>query len=413
MLQKYPYLPLVILGLASAACLALGAWLGQWIIGLGGAAAGLCLMALVEPMRRHLGLGGNEEEKFVNVVELTPAPRRAPPPSRPLPEPAADCSDGTAVEQMLAQGRYALLLRPQIASTLSLADVRMAQEALDVWMGIVPQGPVMMRCQRYDELEEDDKDRVERRIEVDGFYLDRYCVTNRQYKRFLDSGGYEQLALWDEAIWPAMLQFVDQTGAPGPRFWHNGTYESSKEDHPVVGICWYEATAYARWVGKRLPSDPEWVKAASWPVVAENGKLLQRKFPWGDAMDRSIVNLWGCGPGDTIPVSCHPQSACLGGPYQLIGNVWEWTSTNFGVWEPSTLRLESEMPLKSLRGGAFDTYFDTQATSFFQSGDNPLVRRHNIGFRCAVGVCDIYSADELAADGEGGEASTKHEEAVL
>src|SRR5262245_38996499 len=108
MLQKNPYLPLVILGLASAACLALGAWLGQWIIGLGGAAAALCLMALLEPVRRRLGFGGKEDSEFIDVVELTPARRPAPPPSRPLPEPAADCADGTAVEQMLAQGRYAL-----------------------------------------------------------------------------------------------------------------------------------------------------------------------------------------------------------------------------------------------------------------------------------------------------------------
>jgi iron(II)-dependent oxidoreductase len=411
MLHKHPYFPLVTLGVAAAACLALGAALGQWIIGLGGAAAGLCLMALLEPVRRRLGLVSDERaEPFPPEIVLAPPPRRAPPPAPPLPEPAA-CPDGTAVEQMLAQGRYALLLRPQIASTLSLADVRLAQQALDDWMGIVPQGSVMMRCQRFEEIE-DEKLRIERRIEVDGFYLDRYCVTNRQYKRFLDAGGYEQLALWDEAIWPAMLQFVDQTAAPGPRYWSNGTYEKGSDNHPVVGICWYEATAYARWVGKRLPSDPEWVKAASWPVVAENGKILQRKFPWGDAMDRSVVNLWGCGPGETIPVSCFPQSSSVGGPYQLIGNVWEWTSTNFGVWEPSNLRLETEMPLKSLRGGAFDTYFDAQATSFFQSGDNPLVRRHNIGFRCAVGLCDIYTVDDPAAEDEGDE-STKHEEALL
>ena len=412
MLQKYPYLPLVMLGVASAACLALGAFLGQWTIGLGGAAAGLCLMGLLEPVRRRLGLAaGDSEVDFAAPLEPAPVARGVQPAAPPLPEPK-ECTDGTAVEQMLAQGRYALLLRPQIASTLSPSDVRLAQDALDDWMGIVPQGPVMMRCQRYDEMVEE-KLRIERRIEVDGFYLDRYCVTNRQYKRFLDAGGYEQLALWDEAIWPAMLQFVDQTGAPGPRYWQSGAYDAGKADHPVVGVCWYEATAYARWVGKRLPSDPEWVKAASWPVLAENGKILQRKFPWGDAMDRSIVNLWGCGPGETVPVSCHPQSACVGGPFQLIGNVWEWTTTNFGVWEPSTLRLETEMPLKSLRGGAFDTYFDAQATSFFQSGDNPLVRRHNIGFRCAVGLCDIYSSDELPAEAEGGEASSKHEEALL
>jgi formylglycine-generating enzyme required for sulfatase activity len=414
MLRKYPHLPLVALGLASAACLVLGIILGQWTMGLGGAAAGLCLIGLLEPVRRRLGFdttAGDEPATYPSYDEPA-ATRHAPQPASPLPE-MLERPGSTPVDQMLAQGRYALLLRPQIASTLTSSDLHRAQEALDAWMGIVPQGPVVMRCQRFDELAEDDKLRTERRIDVDGFYLDRFCVTNRQYKRFLDAGGYEQLALWDEAVWPAMLQFVDQSGNPGPRNWESGDYEAGKDDYPVVGLCWYEASAYARWVGKRLPSDPEWVKAAAWPVLAENGKILQRKFPWGDAMDRAIVNLWGCGPGETIPVSCHPESACVGGPYQLIGNVWEWTSTSFGVWEPPTLRLETEMPLKSLRGGAYDTYFDAQANSFFQSGDNPLVRRHNIGFRCAVGVCDIYGDVEPPAAVEGGEESMKHVEALL
>ncbi len=414
MLRKYPYLPVAALGLASATCLTLGIYLGQWTIGLGGAAAGLCLIGLFEPVRRRLGFEANtdnERATYANYDEPA-AQRHVPQQAAPLPE-MLERPGSAPVDQMLSQGRYALLLRPQIASTLSATDLQSAQEALDAWMGIVPQGPVVMRCQRYDEQSDDDKLRTEKRIDVDGFYLDRYCVTNRQYKRFLDAGGYEQLALWDEAVWPAMLQFVDQGGNPGPRGWESGCYQNGKDDHPVVGICWYEASAYARWVGKRLPSDPEWVKAAAWPVLAENGKILQRKFPWGDAMDRSIVNLWGCGPGEVIPVSCHPESACVGGPYQLIGNVWEWTSTNFGVWEPPTLRLETEMPLKSLRGGAYDTYFDAQANSFFQSGDSPLVRRHNIGFRCAVGVCDIYGDAEPPALVEGGEESMKHVEALL
>src|SRR5262245_52805709 len=166
MLRKYPYLPIVILALAAVSCLVLGIYMGQWMVGLGGAVAGLCLIGLLEPVRRRFS--GAENEAPVEVP-LSSAPRCAAPPAAALPEPEPH-PDGSAVDQMLAQGRYALLLRPQIASTLSAADVRRIQEALDVWMSIVPGGPVMMRCQHFDEMAEDDKLRTERRIDVDGFY---------------------------------------------------------------------------------------------------------------------------------------------------------------------------------------------------------------------------------------------------
>jgi iron(II)-dependent oxidoreductase len=191
-----------------------------------------------------------------------------------------------------------------------------------------------------------------------------------------------------------MLQFVDRTGQSGPKAWENGRYPVGKEDHPVVGISWFEASAYARWAGKRLASDAEWVKAAVWPVTAEGSRLMQRKYPWGDAMDRNLANLWGSGPGDTIPVMKHAEGMSVGGVQQMVGNVWEWTSTSFGAWEPAAVRLETDIPLKSLRGGAFDTYFEAQAQCQFQSGDSPLARKHNIGFRCAIGFHEIAERRE-------------------
>jgi len=94
----------------------------------------------------------------------------------------------------------------------------------------------------------------------------------------------------------------------GPRFWENGTFPRGKENHPVVGVSWFEAGAYARWVGKRLPTDPEWVKAASWPVFAEGDQPVQRRFPWGDAMDRNRINIWGSGFGATVPARALPRA---------------------------------------------------------------------------------------------------------
>jgi iron(II)-dependent oxidoreductase len=110
-------------------------------------------------------------------------------------------------------------------------------------------------------------------------------------------------------------------------------------------------------------------------------------------MDREVAHLWGSGPEETISVYELPDGASVAGIYHLIGNVWEWTTSNFGVWDSSKRRLETPTPMKSIRGGAFDTYFDTQATCQFQCGENPISRKHNIGFRCALALCDVVPID--------------------
>lgn len=373
---------------AVPACLVV-AWLsGYWTLGAAGAAAALCALAIRQP---------NWNWSWLRKSHTSPPPPKPePPPPRKVNRGNAE---GTLVERMIASNRIALLLRPQIASGLSAAEVKAAQEALDDTMAIVPQGPVAVRARCYDSLDDVHAPKAERLVQVEGFFLDRYPVTNREYRLFVAEGGYEQMALWDESIWPAVLGFVDRTGQPGPRYWENGTHATGQEDHPVVGVSWYEACAFARWAGKRLPTDPEWVKSGAWPVMSENGKPVQRKFPWGDAMDRRRANVWGSGTDGTVAVHALPDGASVGGIHQLVGNVWEWTTSAFGAWEPANHKLETYLPLKSIRGGAFDTYFDTQATCQFQSGESPLARKHNIGFRCALGFCDvIHMADSVDAD---------------
>ena len=297
---------------------------------------------------------------------------------------AIDPADSDAlIAQMLAQSRYALLLRAQLAENLSEAHFGRALSALGEQMALVPDGEVA--------LEETASPRV---VAVQRLFLDRYPVTNREYYEFVAAGGYRQMALWDESVLPAVLDFVDRTDQPGPKYWENGCFVAGEEQYPVVGVSWYEAAAYARWIGKRLPSDAEWVKAGCWPVPLSNTARSQRRYPWGDTMDRAKANLWGSGPGRTVPDDEYPAGVSVGGVYQLIGNVWEWTSSSFrGVQLPQehlpTNGLVLDSPLKSIRGGAFDTYFDNQAACQFQSGENPLNRRHNIGFRCAVGVGDL------------------------
>jgi gamma-glutamyl hercynylcysteine S-oxide synthase len=311
------------------------------------------------------------------------------------------------VAKMLADRRYALLLRPQIARNLTTELYEKARAALEDDMGIVPAGDVHLEPSVFDVdfslLAADDPDAPKGLvIPVQSVFLDRYPVTNQKYHQFITGGGYQEMAIWDHEIWPAVLDFVDSTGFPGPRSWKKAHYPPGEAHLPVVGITWYEATAYARWVGKRLPTDAEWVKSGSWPVTLSPGALLQRKFPWGDSMDRRKANVWGSGAGRVVPVDEFTEGVSVGGLYQLIGNVWEWTASSLDV-DPT---VEEDMHgkqvlLKSIRGGAFDTYFENQANCQFASGENPISRKHNIGFRCALSVCDISGPPgERSADEE-------------
>jgi iron(II)-dependent oxidoreductase len=125
-------------------------------------------------------------------------------------------------------------------------------------------------------------------------------------------------------------------------------------------------------------------------------------------MDRAKTNLWSSGRGGTVPVEECPEGVSVGGVYQLIGNVWEWTRGNFTPRDITGEELVMEASMKSIRGGAFDTYFENQATCQFQSGESAISRKANIGFRCAVSVCDLA----LARPSQGREEDTQSE-AVL
>jgi iron(II)-dependent oxidoreductase len=298
------------------------------------------------------------------------------------------------VDEMLSQSRYALLMRPQLIANLSVEQFARTRAALSENMCMVPEGEVVLRhgpatLPLGDSLE----DTPSLPVRVESYYLDRYPVTNAQYQSFVANGGYEQMAIWAPEIWPAVLDFVDETGHPGPRYWRQGRFPRGEERHPVVGLSWYEASAYARWTGKRLPTDAEWVKAASWPVALSGHPLIQRRYPWGEAMDRGRANLWGSGPGRTASVDEFNGGVSVGGAQQLIGNVWEWTADllSFDEAEPNQHNRGS---IRSVRGGAFDTYLDCQATCHFQSGDRALARKHNVGFRCAISVCDLATLEE-------------------
>ncbi len=306
----------------------------------------------------------------------------------------------SVVDEMLSQGRYTLLLRPQLIKNLTQKQLSRSRTALSEGMCLVPEGQVAIRHNWAPAEGETEATPMQGpSLRVEAYYLDRYPVTNAQFHQFVASGGYEEMAIWDPEIWPALLDFVDATGHPGPRYWRDGRFPRSEDNHPVIGVSWYEALAYSRWIGKRLPTDAEWVKAGSWPVSIQGHPLLLRRYPWGEAMDRGRANLWGSGPGRTVSIYEFPGGVSVGGVHQLIGNVWEWTAGAFALdgIEASGAMLQTKM--KSIRGGAFDTYLDSQATCHFDSADVAPARKHNIGFRCAISLCDLTVTPEESAEG--------------
>lgn len=227
---------------------------------------------------------------------------------------------------------------------------------------------------------------AEEDVEVAPFLLDIYCVTNARYQKFVDSGGYDALDFWPEEIWPHLIELKDLTGQPGPRYWREGRHDRKLSEHPVVGVSWYEAQAYALWIGQRLPTEAEWQMAASWHI--KSSADLMRRFPWGDSMDNARCNIWSSRFGTTVPVDRYPKGVAPNQVRQLVGNVWEWTDTEYLVTDDDGRPIIGEMPMHVIRGGAFDTYFETQATNYFRTGQLALARVHNTGFRCAMDLSE-------------------------
>lgn len=254
-----------------------------------------------------------------------------------------------------------------------------AVRAIDERFALVPEGFVSMP-----QTVNDVPGCPEVTAETEPFLLERHAVTNAQFQKFVDAGGYGELDLWPKDMWPHLIDFKDRTDEAGPRFWREGRHDKRLSEHPVVGICYYEAAAYAHWAGYRLPSESEWQMAASWRIRSSADVL--RRYPWGDALDVDRCNIWASGIGTTTQADAYQAGAAPNGVLQLIGNVWEWNSSDFDVTDDDGRPIIGGMAMKSIRGGAFDTYFPAQATGCFRTGLSTLSRVQNVGFRSALEV---------------------------
>ncbi len=156
------------------------------------------------------------------------------------------------------------------------------------------------------------------------YWIAQYPVTNEEYRAFVLAGGYGNRQYWSDNGWKWKLE----NDIAVPKYWTDP--EWNKADHPVVGVSYYEAAAYASWSGKRLPFEQEWEKAAR----GENG----REYPWGDEFDKDRCNSSESGIGHTTPVTQYPNGVSLYGCYEMAGNVLEWCMDWSWIGPPRFLR---------------------------------------------------------------------------
>ncbi|MER6722378.1 ergothioneine biosynthesis protein EgtB [Streptomyces halstedii] len=236
-----------------------------------------------------------------------------------------------------------------------------------------------------------DNERPAHRREVDGFFIDTAPVTCGAYLRFVEDGGYRDPRWWEPAGWT----MVSAHELSAPLFWHRdagqwlrrrfGVTEPVPADEPVLHVSWYEADAYARWAGRRLPTEAEWEKAARHDPVA--GRSL--RYPWGDGDPTPDHANLGQRHLRPAAAGAYPAGRAPSGAGQLIGDVWEWTASDFLPYPGFVAfpyREYSEVFFgpehKVLRGGSF-AVDPVACRGTFRNWDLPVRRQIFSGFRTA------------------------------
>jgi formylglycine-generating enzyme required for sulfatase activity len=231
-------------------------------------------------------------------------------------------------------------------------------------MVVVPAGEFLMGSDPHKDRAAGPQELPQRRVYLDGFRIDRYEVSNVEYLRFVLGMGME----W-------------------PKFWRDRPFPEKSALHPVINVSWYEADAYCRWAGKRLPTEAEWEKAAR----GMDGRI----FPWGDepaGWIKSNIAHSGSKRGFKYPplanINRYDKGVSPYGVYQMAGNVSEWVSDWF---EAEYYRHRGELnpqgpttgALKVFRGGSWNEDPEV-ARSAGRNAAPPDHRSYLTGFRCAT-----------------------------
>lgn len=219
-------------------------------------------------------------------------------------------------------------------------------------MILIPAGPFWMGgSERADEQPAGE-------VWLDAFYIDRTPVTNAQFRLFWETGVYDRA---DDPCWAGLaagyrwLRKVEMRRTP--RYWYDRAW--NQPEYPVVGITWYEAVAYARWAGKRLPTEAEWEKAARGSAT---GAATGRRYPWGEEFSPLCCNMAESKLGATTAVGTFsPAGDSPYGVADMAGNIWEWTSSLYQPYpyqaDDGREGVDETAGRRVLRGGSWQSRF--------------------------------------------------------
>lgn len=201
----------------------------------------------------------------------------------------------------------------------------------------------------------------QRRVNLEAFYIDRYEVTNKEYKRFVEAAQYPDY----------------------PAHWVEGTYPEGLADHPVTNVKWAQAMAYALWARKLLPTEEQWEKAAR----GTDGRI----YPWGNEYTKGMANLEIDGARQTAPVGIYPKDVSPYGVNDMAGNVMEWTLDWYRAYPGSAYQSQRfGKYFKVLRGTGFQKaghyFLEAYRYVFFRTEVDPDEFFENVGFRCVTPI---------------------------
>lgn len=205
---------------------------------------------------------------------------------------------------------------------------------------------------------------------VPTFIIAKYPVTVAQYEHFIRDNGYGREVYWTPSGWT----WKQYENINEPNNW--GNTQLNKATYPVVGVSWYEAIAYCRWLSEKsgqnisLPTEQQWQRAAQGDT--------QNKYPWGPEFDPNLCNFNAQNPAS---VTEYPDGSSPYGAMNMSGNAWEWCATE---WGKENIVLDSDQ-LRSLRGGSWSDQISIFVQATFRRGANPSNRENNRGFRCIAG----------------------------